>query len=242
MKKVALVLRCFIAALWMHGAAFLGLVIYVLTLGLGLEWIRSAYLPFCSRVFLGIFGLNVRVMGLLPKTEQPVVWICNHRSTLDIFVILSLGLPHTRYFLSDFLQRIPAFFIVGRLLKTFWTPAQTFPERRIQLFQRAADTLRLSRESVFLTPEGERIDSRLVGKFNKGAFHLAMDLRRPVAPIFVDTPDDISPGRSWRLRAGTVTVSFLELIEAPQFHADRLPVFIQEVRTVFLQRAMAQLG
>lgn len=239
MRGLALGLRTLVAAVWMHLTAAVGLVIYLLTLGMGLEWIRQHLLPFCSRVFLAIFGIAVQVQGSIPKSDKAVVWICNHRSTLDIFVILSLGLPHTRYFLSNFLQKIPAFFVLGRMLKSFWTPAQSFPELRVQLFKNAASTLRKTGESVFLTPEGERIDSRWVGKFNKGAFHLAMDLQRPVAPIFIETPDDVSPGLSWRLRSGTVVVTFLDFIEAPAFHADRLPTFVESVRNVFLDRATA---
>lgn len=232
-------IRYGIAAIWMHTAAIIGLISYVLSLGYALEWLRVKFLPFCSRVFLKIFGVTVRVEGARPSINQPVIWICNHRSSLDIFVILSLGLPRTRYFLSDFLQKIPAFFVLGRLLRTFWTPAQIYSEQRVHLFQRAAKLLRASGDSVFLTPEGERIDSRFVGKFNKGAFHLAMDLGRPIAPIYVSTPDNVSPGLSWQLRPGTVSVSFLELIMPPEFQADRLPIFVDEVRSVFLLRAAA---
>ncbi|WP_141735041.1 lysophospholipid acyltransferase family protein [Oligoflexus tunisiensis] len=229
-------LRILVATLWMHLAAFLAFVVYVLTLGSALEWIRQAWLPACSRIFLGIFGIRVNVKGAVPKMEQ-VVWICNHRSTLDIFVILSLGLPRTRYFLSDFLQKIPAFFVLGRILGCFWTPDQKFPKERVLLFQKASRTLRRTGESVFLTPEGQRIDSRIVGKFNKGAFHLAMDLERPVVPIYVETPDDISPGLSWNLRPGKVTVSFLPPIESPKYNSDLLPEFVSSVRSVFVQRA-----
>jgi 1-acyl-sn-glycerol-3-phosphate acyltransferase len=230
------ILQMFLATLWMHLAAFLGFAAYVLTLGAALEWIRQVWLPLCSRIFLGIFGIRVHVKGTVPEVEQ-AVWICNHRSTLDIFVILTLGLPRTRYFLSDFLQKIPAFFVLGRVLGCFWTPDQKFPEQRVLLFQRAARTLRLTGESVFLTPEGQRIDSRMVGKFNKGAFHLAMDLERPVVPIYVDTPDEVSPGLSWNLRRGEVRVSFLQPIDSPKYESDRLPEFVSSVRSIFIQRA-----
>ncbi len=235
-------LRVLAATLWMHVVAFLALTIYVGTFGSGVEWIRRSLLPPCAKIFLAIFGVKVRVSEDLPTLERPAIWICNHRSTLDIFVILALGLPRTRYFLSDFLQKIPAFFVLGRILGVFWTPDQKFPERRIQLFQKASEVLRTTGDSVFLTPEGQRIDSRFVGKFNKGAFHLAMDLRRPIVPIFIETPDDVSPGLSWNLRPGAVAVSFLDIIESPHYQEEVLPEFVSQVRQVFLQRAVTVSG
>lgn len=233
-------LRTFLATIWMHIAALLSLIIYGLSLGWGLEWVRQTWLPFCARVFLGIFGIRVQVKGILPNPAK-AVWICNHRSTLDIFVILALGLPRTRYFLSDFLQSIPAFFMLGRMLGCFWTPDQKFPEQRALLFQKATETLRRTGDSVFLTPEGQRIDTPVVGKFNKGAFHLAMELEWPLIPIFIATPDEISPGLSWNLRPGLVEVSFLPAIASPKYRDDLLPEFVSSVRQVFVQRAISQL-
>jgi 1-acyl-sn-glycerol-3-phosphate acyltransferase len=220
----------------MHIVALFALITYLGTFGLGVEWIRKSLLPPCAKLFLAIFGVRVRVLDSLPSLERPAIWICNHRSTLDIFVILALGLPRTRYFLSDFLQKIPAFFILGRILGVFWTPDQKFPERRVQLFQKASHVLRTTGDSVFLTPEGQRIDSRFVGKFNKGAFHLAMDLQRAIVPIYIETPDDVSPGLSWNLRPGVVDVSFLDIIESPHYQEEILPDFVTQVRQVFLQR------
>ncbi len=235
-------LRVLAATFWMHAVAFLAFIIYLLSFGLGVEWIRRSFLPPCAKIFLAIFGVRVRVSEALPTPERPAIWICNHRSTLDIFVILALGLPRTRYFLSDFLQKIPAFFVLGRILGVFWTPDQKFPERRVELFQKASQRLRTTGDSVFLTPEGQRIDSRFVGKFNKGAFHLAMDLQRAIVPIFIETPDDVSPGMSWKLRPGVVQVSFLDIIESPHYQEEALPEFVSQVRRVFLHRAAVISG
>ena len=46
--------------------------------------------------------------GSLPRTASQVVYVSNHSSTLDLFVLVALGLPNTRFFLSGFLQKYRA--------------------------------------------------------------------------------------------------------------------------------------
>jgi 1-acyl-sn-glycerol-3-phosphate acyltransferase len=50
-------------------------------------------------------------------------------------------------------------------------------------------------ESVYLSPEGERVTGGRVGHFNKGAFHLATDLHAPIVPLFLRIPRAMDPGK-----------------------------------------------
>lgn len=161
--------------------------------------------PF-GRGVLALWGIRLELLPARPFPPGQAVYVSNHGSTLDMFVLLALGLPNTRFFLSGYLRRLPPLALIGWLMGIFWTVDQKFPEARRRIFRRAAAVLRRSGESVYLSPEGERVTGGVIGPFNKGAFHLATDLGAPIVPLFIAIPRAIDPGRGLRARPGTVRV------------------------------------
>lgn len=161
-----------------------------------------------GRAVLRIFGVRYAVQ-LQPGAAFPsgqVVYVSNHTSTIDMFVLIALGLPGTRFFLSGYLRKLLPLGIIGYLIGIFWTVPQDRPQDRRRIFARAAAVLKRTAESVYLSPEGERITSGRIGHFNKGAFHLATDLQAPIVPLFLWIPRVMDPGKGLAARAGTVEV------------------------------------
>src|SRR5687767_2926319 len=146
-----------------------------------------------SRGILAIYGVKVRVHGE-PFPRRQTVYISNHTSTLDLFVLVALGLPNCRFFLSGFLRKLVPLGVIATMMGTFFTVPQAFPEQRRRIFTRAGNVLRRTGESVYLSPEGGRITSGEIGHFNKGAFHLATVLRAPIVPMYFRIPREIDPG------------------------------------------------
>ena len=66
-----------------------------------------------------------------------VVYVSNHSSTIDLFVLVALGLPNTRFFLSGFLQKLVPLGILAHLMGTFFTVPQDRPKERRRIFARA---------------------------------------------------------------------------------------------------------
>ena len=95
-----------------------------------------------SRVLLRLLGVRMIVHHDQPWPTTQTVYISNHTSVLDVFVLLALGLPNTRFFLSGFLRAIVPMGVIGYLAGTFWTVPQYRREERVRLFQRAARILR----------------------------------------------------------------------------------------------------
>ncbi len=159
-----------------------------------------------GRVVLALFGVRYVVHQEMPYLDGQVVYISNHTSTIDVFVLVALGLPNARFFLSGYLRKLLPLGVIGYLIGIFWTLPQELPDARRRIFRRAAAILRASGESVYLSPEGERITTGRIGHFNKGAFHLAADLRAPVVPLFIRIPRAMDPGKGLAARPGTVDV------------------------------------
>lgn len=159
-----------------------------------------------ARAILRLWGIGVVVYQDAPFPTRQTIYVSNHTSTVDLFVLTALGLPNARFFLSGFLRKIVPLGVISTLMGTFHTPLQIYPERRVRCFQRAERILRRTGESVYLSPEGERITTGHIGPFNKGAFHLATALQVPIVPMYIHVPREVDPGKGLDARPGAVQV------------------------------------
>jgi 1-acyl-sn-glycerol-3-phosphate acyltransferase len=166
-----------------------------------------------ARILLRVWSIRLEILSDHGWPDGQVVYISNHPSTLDIFVLVALGLPNTRFFLSGYLKKYLPIGVIAWLMGTFFTVTQDKPAQRVRIFQRADRVLRRTRESVYLSPEGQRVPSGGIGAFNKGAFHLATSLRVPIVPLYFDVPDAVTPGAGIDSRPGTVRVHVLPPID-----------------------------
>ena len=108
----------------------------------------------------GSTAFGWQVHGAPPWPSSQTVYVSNHTSTLDLFILVALGLPNTRFFLSGFLRKILPLGIISSMMGTFFTVPQSDPAERARIFARAARILRRTGESVYLSPEGRAGDDR----------------------------------------------------------------------------------
>jgi 1-acyl-sn-glycerol-3-phosphate acyltransferase len=198
---------------------------------------RRLYARYCAsvaRVVLRIWGLHIRVHGRPQDGTRQVVYISNHSSTIDLFVLVALGLPNTRFFLSGFLQKMVPLGVLARLMGTFFTVPQNRPVERRRIFARACRVLARTRECVYLSPEGTRVTTGQIGHFNKGAFHLATALGAPLAPFHIFIPREIDPGMGYRAKPGTVVVTFKPLIDTRDWRVEDVVAHKEYVRDLFV--------
>ena len=172
-----------------------------------------------GRAALKISRVKLVVHGAPPAEERQWVYISNHTSTLDVFAVIALSLPRTRYFLSGFLRKILPFGLVGYLIRVFWTAPYSLPEKRRAIFQRADSVLRATGDSVYLTPEGTRILTGEIAHFNRGAFHLATSLKADIVPMYIRTSQPKESGMELISEPGVVHVHFLPVISTEGWQA-----------------------
>jgi 1-acyl-sn-glycerol-3-phosphate acyltransferase len=185
-----------------------------------------------SRAILRMYGIRLRVHRALPLPGTQVVFVSNHTSSLDLFVLVALGLPRCRFFLSGFLKKLLPLGAISWLLGTFFTVPQDRPHERTRIFQRAERVLRRTGESVYLSPEGARVTTGAIGPFNKGAFHLATNLRAPIVPFYIRIPPEVDPRLGFDARPGTVDVHFLPAIHTRDWTLADLQQNTAHVRSV----------
>jgi 1-acyl-sn-glycerol-3-phosphate acyltransferase len=193
-----------------------------------------------SRTILWLYGIELQVHGAPPWPSGQNVYISNHTSTLDVFILVALGLPNTRFFLSGFLRRIIPLGIISTMMGTFFTVPQSQPDERRRIFARAARVLRRTGESVYLSPEGERVTTGQVGHFNKGAFHLATELRAPIVPLLIYIPPEVDPRRGLDARPGTVHVRVMSIVPTRHWTLEDVGANAEQVRDMFVRFQLAR--
>jgi 1-acyl-sn-glycerol-3-phosphate acyltransferase len=228
----AYALAC-LSGLFLTGGAAVMLLVGVLT-AFRARRLYSRCATAISRAVLRIYGIRLRVHRAGPWPARQAVYVSNHTSTLDLFVLVALGLPNTRFFLSGFLRRIAPLGVISWLMGTFFTVPQSRPAERSRIFQAAEATLRRTGESVYLSPEGERITTGEIGHFNKGAFHLATNLGAPIVPMFIRIPATVDPRKGFDARPGVIDVHVLPPVDTAGWTLDQLIENKESIRHIFV--------
>lgn len=164
------------------------------------------------RVLFALGGISITVKGRerLPELGTPVVYVANHSSYLDSFVV-SLAL------------RRPVSFVAKRELKSHWAPRillERLGTRFVERFQREqgmADAKHLAEDvqagvPLVFFPEGTFISRPGILPFQMGAFSAAVEARAPIVPIAIQGTRAILVGDSWFPRHGQVRITIGEPI------------------------------
>lgn len=192
------------------------------TLGLARRFYAEVIGRAIGSMILRLWGVQSVVHRSRPLPAGQVIYIANHTSTIDPFLLIALALPRTRFFMKGAARRVVPLAVIGYLMRIFWTVPQDFPEQRRRIFARADRILRRSGDSVYLSPEGTRVVNGEVGHFNKGSFHLATSLHAPIIPIYIAIPREINPGKGYDARSGQIDVWFLRPIETHDWRLEDL--------------------
>lgn len=228
------VLRGLISGLLITAMSVVVLAVALMTM-MRARPLYSALARTLARLVLRVYGVRVCLLASTPFPRSQTVYVSNHTSTLDLFVLVALGLPNCRFFLSGFLRKFVPLGIIAWAMGTFFTVPQDRPDDRRRIFRRAADTLKRTGESVYLSPEGARITTGEIGQFNKGAFHLATDLGVPIVPMYFHIPHSMDPGMGYSAGRGTVTVHVLPPIDTTGWTVEDVPINKDSVRDTFVR-------
>ena len=210
----------------------IALVGTIITLGIMQDAVFEKIIAPAARLVLRVNGVKLVVDNPHP-VDRPVVYITNHSSTLDMFVIASLALPHTRYVAKYELLYNPLFFILGKATGQIFVKRQE-REKAVSTIQKAYVRARKNNFSLFVAPEGTRKHEGLVGPFKKGAFRIALDMQYPIVPLHIKGARQLCPGGSLSVTPGTVTVTYKPMIDTSGWKLETLDQHIQSVREQYL--------
>jgi putative phosphoserine phosphatase/1-acylglycerol-3-phosphate O-acyltransferase len=212
-------------------AASLGGVAYAVTTGKkrsAAEWVSARG----SDAILAVTGIKVEAQGEQHLwAHRPSVFMFNHQSVADGYVLLALLRRGITGIAKKEVAKMP---LLGQILQglDFAFIDRDNARSAIEAMQPAIDRLRRGM-SVVIAPEGTRSLSPRLGRFKKGAFHIAMQAGVPIVPIVLRNTYAVLPRHSLLFRPGTVRVCVLPPIDVTGWQIDNLDRHVADVRALF---------
>ena len=188
-----------------------------------------------SEVSAALAGIKFDITGEEHLwSHRPAVFIFNHQSSIDPLILARLI---RRDFTGIGKKEILHFPIIGPAMQyadvVFIDRGST--EKAIRAIQPVISAINDEKLSVCLAPEGTRSAGAKLGKFKKGAFHIAMQAKAPIVPIVIHNARDSLPKGRHIARPATIKVTVLPPVKTSKWTADKLDKQVAKIRQMYLE-------
>ena len=158
----------------------------------------------------GIPGVRYTVENDGENFNRPAVIICNHQSHLDLMVMLSQT-SKLVILTNDWVWNSPFFGMVIR-------NAEYYPvSMGIDAILPKLQSLVKRGYSIVVYPEGTRSKDCSIGRFYKGAFHIARTLRLDILPMIEYGMGNVLPKKGKYLRTGRMLLSVRKRVSFDEY-------------------------
>lgn len=158
----------------------------------------------------GIPGVRYTVENDGEDFNRPAVIICNHQSHLDLMVMLSQT-SKLVILTNDWVWNSPFFGMVIR-------NAEYYPvSMGIDAILPKLQSLVKRGYSIVVYPEGTRSKDCSIGRFYKGAFHIARTLRLDILPMIEYGMGNVLPKKGKYLRTGHMLLSIRKRVSFEEY-------------------------
>ncbi|HTA83409.1 MAG TPA: lysophospholipid acyltransferase family protein [Bacteroidia bacterium] len=192
---------------------------------------------FWAKFLFTFFFIRVDVKGKEKiKPEQAYIFVCNHRSQLDI-PLFARACTNTFRFLSKIeVTRIPVFGYVVK--KLYITVDRKKRNDRAISFDKMKHSLLKEKISVILFPEGTRNRSQEpLLNFKDGAFRLAIETQLPIAVLTIFNTAEFLPADAFEMKPGIVRAVWDNPIETKGLTMEDIPMLKEKVRNILLRNS-----
>ncbi|MDX2169561.1 MAG: HAD-IB family hydrolase [Deltaproteobacteria bacterium] len=177
-------------------------------------------------------GVDLQVQGeQYLWSHRPAVFIFNHQSAVEMLLLCKLLRRDFVGIAKKELEKNPIFGPIFAASGTIFVDRFNH-EQAVHALEPAIAALRQG-TSIVIAPEGTRSPTPTLGKFKKGAFHLAMAAGRPLVPIVFKNTLDVLPKYGVVLRPATVEVVVHKPIATASWKRKDLDKHVDEVRRLF---------
>lgn len=192
----------------------------------------NAGIPLACDAALALSGVRLRVIGEHNLWRaRPAIFVGNHQSSLDPIVVGSLLRKDFTAVGKKEAQYDPRTLLGGLLLDPAFIDRSN-PEKAIAELDKLGERIRAG-TSIMIFPEGTRTPTPELGRFKKGAFHIALQAGVPMVPIVLRNTGELMWHKSKLVHSGTVDVCVLDPISTDDWKVEDLNRITGEVRQLF---------
>lgn len=145
-----------------------------------------------SKIICRILLLPIKVEGrgnIDPKKSYVIV--ANHQGAMDIFLIYGYLGRNFKWMMKKSLRKIPFLGVACEYAHHIYVDRSGASKIR-KTYDNAREILKEGM-SLVVFPEGSRTFTGHMGKFRRGAFMLASELKLPVCPLTINGSFDVKP-------------------------------------------------
>jgi len=175
----------------------------------GMIWARAAcILTLCRVTVKG--RENIR-------RGQSYVFVANHQSAYDIFVIYGYLGSHIKWMMRKGLEKIP--FVGFACRKCGFIFVDNSSARTAQKSIMEAESKLKNGRSLIIFPEGSRTKDGKMGKFKRGAYQIAVEMKLPLVPITLNGPFKVMRSNSFNIKPHRMEMIIHPEVEIPPYPA-----------------------
>jgi putative phosphoserine phosphatase/1-acylglycerol-3-phosphate O-acyltransferase len=178
-----------------------------------------------------IAGLDIAIKGKHNLEDfRPAVFCFNHQSSADFFILMKLLRKDIAGVAKKELELTPLGPIFKALGAIFIDRSDK--TKAIAAMKPAVEALK-NGTSIVIAPEGTRSGSKTLGKFKKGAFHLAMKGGVPIIPIVIKNAYMAMPKGSKMFKPTHIEVVVLDPVDTSEWKPKNINKYVEDVRDLF---------
>ncbi|GAA4866484.1 1-acylglycerol-3-phosphate O-acyltransferase [Actinomycetospora straminea] len=183
---------------------------------------------------LALAGIDVEVRGAEHLwSARPCVFVFNHQSKIDVALLMKLLRGGFTGVAKAEAAQIPLWGAMFKLAGVAFVDRGNTRQAR-EALEPAVRKLRDEGWSLAIAPEGTRSPTPRLGRFKKGAFHIALQAGVPMVPIVIHDAGEVMWRGHQTLRGGTVHVDVLPPIDTSDWSAETLTQHVEDVRERFV--------
>jgi putative phosphoserine phosphatase/1-acylglycerol-3-phosphate O-acyltransferase len=179
-------------------------------------------------------GIDLRVEGEEHLwSHRPAVFIFNHQCALDAILMMKLIRRDVTGVGKMELKKNPIFGPIFSAAGVVFVD-RADSKRAIEALKPAVDALKEGR-SLVIAPEGTRSLTPRLGRFKKGAFHMAMQAGVPIVPVVFRNVLDAFPKDARIVRPATIEAIVLPPVDTTDWTVEEIDERIAEIREGYLE-------
>ena len=183
-----------------------------------------------AKMLLILTNIKVEIIGAENILKGSQIFMANHQSDFDIFIVLAYLPGQFRWIVKKELFNIPLF---GKAMRNagYIEIDRQNREKALMSLDEAARKIREGK-SVMSFPEGTRSRDGKIKPFKQGMFYLAIKSGVPIVPISILGAGEIMPKRSLLIKPGKITMVIDRPIDVSGYTIENRQNLIDRVQNI----------